>query len=622
MRTPTVHRANLCLLVALLGLAFTLLASPSRADDLRDGRAALQAGRLDDAIRLFESAATQGQAEGRAGVGLVWLRRHQLSKAAEAFDLAEKMDSQLALAQYGLGEVLRQQEKCEEAVSRLQRAAELDRRFPEAQLSLSDCLRQLKRYPEAVAAAYRGLNWGARWRPKFLIALGNVAASRDSLRDASIWYTTAVQESPEDPATHRALGDFYVRRGTFELAYPEYQAAVFRDSADVELRFALGQALYYGQRYNDALEEYQWVTARDPEFAPGQLALGDLLYRSGKADPKRYGEARAPLEKYTQLNPDDPKGWSLLGRTYYFLALSERNEAYKEQALTALDRAESLGDKNKELYTVRARLQIDRREFDKAAADYGCAGSDIAPEDMYRLARMMVIQKNTAKAESLYLAIVARDSTTRLAGIVLTEVGKIRYGQAAELARTDKAGAVPLHQQAIGIFQRRIALDPNNDEAYYYIGLSYKEMSQYPEALEALRQAAALGGARADRHFWLAIMYQQLYEKQADSLAVAEREFQMAVDLDTTASGNKALALRQLGYFRLLRRENADAVRLLDQSVQINPRDVQALVWLAQGHQNSGNRAGAIENYRRVLQIDARNESALTGLKSIQGGAK
>src|SRR5215471_3116477 len=43
-------------------------AAPARADDLKDGRAALQAGRYDDAIKSFEKAASQGFAAGRAGV--------------------------------------------------------------------------------------------------------------------------------------------------------------------------------------------------------------------------------------------------------------------------------------------------------------------------------------------------------------------------------------------------------------------------------------------------------------------------------------------------------------------------------------------------------------------------
>lgn len=589
---------------AVLGLAALAWPGPAGADELRDARAALQQGRLDDASRLFEKAAGQGLAEGRAGAGLVWLKRHQYAKATEAFELSLRMDPALALGFYGTGEVLRQQDKCGEAVKPLQRAVELDRKFPEAQLSLADCLTRLARYDEAIAAATRGLGWGSRWRPKFLIALGNISAARDSLRDASIWYTTAVQESPEDPATHRALGDFYVKRGTFELAYPEYQAAVARDTSDVDLHFALGQALFYGQRYNDALEEYRWVVANAPDFPAGQLALGDLLYRSGKADPRRYAEAREPLEKYVLLNPDDPKGWSVLGRSLYFLG-------QKDQALEAMDKAERLGDRTKELFTVRARLHVERREFDAASADYARGGGEMAPEDMLRMAQIMVFQKNTAKAESLYQTIVGVDSTSRSALFALGELGKLRFRAAAQARDTLE------YANAVALFRRRIALDPNSDEAYYYIGLSYKEMKQYPAALEALRQAAALADGRADRHFWLGIMYQQL-----DSLAQARGEFERAVELDTTCGAIKAVALRSLGYFRLIDKDYPEATRLLELSTRCNDRDVQSWVWLAQAWQNSGNRTKAIENYRQVLALDSKNPEALKGLKSLEVGAK
>ncbi len=617
MRISSAFRTDLWLLAALVGLTLTMLPGTSRADALRDGRSALQAGRLDDALRFFEQAAMQGVAEGRAGVGLVRLKRHQLASANEAFQLAERMDNQLAMAHYGQAEVLRQQEKCEEAVPKFERAVELDRRYPEAQLGLSACLTQLGRYAEAVAAAYRGLNWGSKWRPRFLIALGNTAAARDSLRDAGIWYTTAAQESPDDPATHRALGDFYVKRGTFDLAYPEYQSAVARDSGDVELHFALGQALYYGQRYVSALEEFQWVVARDPEFPAAQFALGNLLYLSGKAETWRYASARAPLEKYVQLRPEDPKGWSVLGRTYYYVGLSDTDSTLKDKALEALDRAERLGDKSKEMYTIRARLHIDRREFDLATQDYDRAGNDLSPEDVYRQARLLTIQKNPARAESLYLAIVDRDSTSRMAGVALNEIGKMRFGQAADAAKVDKQAAAPFYRQTIGIFERRISLDPDNDEAYYYVGLSHRELGQYPEAIAAMRESASLADGRADRHFWLGLLY-----VQADSAGQAEQEFQRVVDLDTGNSNNKAIALRQLGYYRLLRKEYGAAIDLLEESASINPRDAGTLLWLAQGYQNSGNRGRAAENYRRVLTLDPGNADARNGLKILEGGAR
>ena len=572
-------------------LLVMLAATPLRADDLRDARTALQAGNYDRALQLFEKAASQGYAEGRAGVGEVWLKRLQYAKAMEAFQLAQKMDPGLAPAYYGQGEVLRRQGKCADALPLLQKATELDRKFPEAQLAYGDCLVQAKNHEKAVAALSVGLKWGPKWRPRFLVALGKAELARDSLRDASIYFTQAREEAPDDPVTHRALGDFYVKRGTFELAVPEYQAALQKDTSDVELRYALGQALFYAQRYNEALDIYRDVVARDPEFPPGQLSLGDLLYRSGQADRRRYVEAREPLEKYVQLAPDDARGWSLLGRT--LAQLGRRDEAYD-----AMKKAEDLGDRSKEMYTMRARLDVDRKNWDQALDDYGKGKPEA--EDQLRIAQLWVLKNESAKAESLYQAIIGGDSTSASAKFAIGELGKLRFRSKD-------------YPAAIQMFQRRIALDPENDEAYYYTGLSYKELKQYPEALGALRTAAQLAPSKSDRQFWLGIIYAQL-----DSTEGAVAAFSRVVELDSSGTGkNTAIALRQLGFYDLLKKNYADAVRTLKRSVEINPQDVQSGVWLGQALQNSGDKGGACEAYRKALQLDPAQPDALKGKKIL-----
>jgi len=584
-------------------LAAALLAAPAgvRADDLKDGRAAFQAGRLDDALKLFESAASQGSAEGRAGVGQVWLKRRQYDKALAAFQTAQKIDPNLALSYYGQGEVYMRQEQCDKAVPLFDKAVDLDRKFPEAQLDLSRCLTLLKQYDKAIASANRGLNWGPKWRPKFLVSLGEVEMARDSLRDAATYFTKAREEAPDDALTHRALADFYAKRGTFELAYPEYRAAVAIDSSDVELRFALAQALYFGKRYSDALDEYRAVVARDPEFAPGQLALGNLLYLSGKADPRRFAErfteARPPLEKYTTLMVNDARGWSLLGRVYYYLKM-------RDEALVALNKAEQLGDKNKDMFTIRARVHTERREYDLALADY--QRGEPEAEDQLRLAQIFVIQKNPAAADSIYRAIVASDSTSAGARFALLELGKMRF--------RDKDYA-----HAVELLQRRIALDQTSDEAYYYLGLSYKELRQYNDALPALRQAVSLADGKADRHFWLGLLYAQV-----DSVEGAKHEMQRVLDLDTTASAQRGIALRQLGYYKLLEKDYAEAVRLLESAAALikdPPSLGQTWVWIGQGYQNSGNRTKALDAYNKALAINSNDAVALKSKQSLEKGA-
>jgi tetratricopeptide (TPR) repeat protein len=589
--------------LALLGMLLALVAaSPraARADDLKEGRAQLAAGKLDEAQKSFEKAASQGFAEGRAGVGQVHLKRRQYAKAMEAFQTAQKMDAGLAVSYWGQGEVLRRQEKCSEALPLLQRATELDRKFPEAQLAYGDCLVKTKQHEKAVAALSEGLKWGPKWRPRFLVALGNAEMERDSLRDAGIYFTRAREEAPTDASPRRALGDFYVRRGTFELAVPEYEASLAMDTSDVELRYGLGRALSYAGRHKEALDRYREVVGREPEYPEGQLALGDLLYRAGVGNPRdreSYAiEARPALEKYVQLRPEDPRGWSVLGRTLVLLG-------QKDQAMEALNKAEQLGDKNKEMYTVRARLEIERKEYDKALADY--ARGEPQPEDQLRIAQLQVLRAGTGPgssvaAESTYNAVIARDSTSASARFAMNELGKTRFRS------KDYEGAV-------AAFNRRIALDPNNDEAYYYLGLSLKELKRYSEALDALRQAAALAPGKADRQFWLGILYAQL-----DSTDGASRALTRAAELDSTGTNkNTGIALRQLGFYDLLGRKYASAIQKLQRATVIDATDWQAWLWLAQGYQNSGDRAKACEAYGRTLQLKPSQADALKGRKAL-----
>lgn len=577
------------LLPAVVLAALALAGGPARADDLKDARAALAAGQNEQALRLFERVASQGFAEGRAGVGQVHLRRRDYTQAKAAFEQAQKMDPNLALAWYGLGEVERRQERFAEAVPFFRKAVEIDRKYPEAQLALGECLTQVRKHDEAIQALSPGLNWGAKWKPRFLVALGNVEMSRDSLRDAGIYFTQAQQAAPEDPVTNRALGDFYLRRGIGSLAIPNYERAVALDSGDVELRYALAKALEYDQRNNDALEAYQGVVGRDPEFGPAQLSLGSLLYRAGQADPKRYTEARAPLEKYTQIAPQDPRGWSLLGRDLYFLKL-------KDEAVESMTKAAALGEKNKDMYTILGRAYVDKREWQKAIEAYAKGEPNVT--DQFKIGQMLVILGQLTQADSMYKAMIARDSTSSDAKFAMVELGKLAFRQRD-------------YPATLSAMQRRILLDPPSDEAYYYAGLSYKELKQLPEAISALRQAAALAPGKADRHFWLGLVL-----ASADSVAEGNAALSRMVEIDST-SKNAAIAYQQLGYRALLEKNWPQAIGLLERSASLDDKNVMTLTWLAQGYQNSGNKAKAIELYRRVLSLQPDNADARNGLKVL-----
>ena len=584
--SPTARHAVLALAVLA-----SLSAATARADDLKDARTALAAGQLDQSIQLFEKAAAQGYAEGRAGVGQVWLRRHNFDKALEQFQLAQKMDPNLALAHWGAGECARRNEDCNTALPEFQRAVELDHKYPDAQLALGDCLTQLKKYDQAVASLQPGLNWG-KWKPRFLVALGNVEMARDSLRDAGIYFTQASEVAPDDPITNKALGDFYLKRGIGSLAIPSYEKAVSLDSTDIDLRFALGRALAFDQRYDDAIAQYQWVAQANPDYAGAQLALGDIYYRAGQAQPRYYAEARPHLEKYTQLAPNDARGWSLLGRDLYYLR-------EKDAALAAMKKAESLGDKSKEMYTVMFRALVDAKDWNGALV--AVQKGEPTSADMLKLAQVQAISGNNAAADSMYRALVEKDSTSNDAKFALLEMGKTQY----------KAKDYPT---AVSTLTRRIALDPNSDEAYYYRGLSHKELKELPEAVADLRQAVVLAPTKGDRYFWLAVA-----QSQAGAADSALAGFRAMVAVDST-SKNASTAYQQIGFDYLKKKDWAAAIPFLEKSVAIDPTNKQSLIWLGQAYQNSGNKTKAIEYYDRVLQMDPNEPNASKGKAILMKG--
>jgi Tfp pilus assembly protein PilF len=136
-------------------------------------------------------------------------------------------------------------------------------------------------------------------------------------------------------------------------------------------------------------------------------------------------------------------------------------------------------------------------------------------------------------------------------------------------------------------------------------------MKQLPDAIAALRQAANLAPTKGDRHFWLAVTL-----TQADSIDAGLEEFRATVAVDST-SKNAAVAHQQLGFRRLLKKDWPGAISELEQAIAIDPQNVQSLIWLAQAYQNSGNRAKAVDYYRKVLTIQPGEPNSTKGLKTL-----
>jgi tetratricopeptide (TPR) repeat protein len=265
--------------------------------------------------------------------------------------------------------------------------------------------------------------------------------------------------------------------------------------------------------------------------------------------------------------------------------------------MTIMIKAERLGDRSKELYTALGRAYSDRKEWAQALEAF--SKGEPGPEDEGTIAQILEVSGRAAAADSVYLRIIARDSTSARAAFAYTQRAKLHF--------RDKN-----YSEAAALFERALAIDARSGDANFYRGLCLKEMGRNAEALASLRTAAQIDSARADRFFWLGVVADAEHQS-----AEAEQAFQRATELDST-SALAGKAYRQLGFYRLLKKQWTAAIPLLRRAVELDATDAQAWLWLGQGYQNSGNRPRASESYQKVLALDPTNANARKGLKSLE----
>ncbi len=595
-------------LALALGFAVVLgvvLAVPAWADALKDGKDALSEGRVDDAIAAFRTAVQEApdDAQAHLQLGLALERKRNWQAALAEFRKASELDPRLADPYRGQGSTLLRLNRPAEAEAAFRKATDIDRKFPEAQLGLGEALVRQKKVPEAIAVLEQGVKFGTKTAPQFYEGLGKAEAARDSLRAAEVWLLRAREAAPNNAAIYRSLGDLYMLRKIPTLAITNYQQAKTLDPSDLDTRMALGDAYYRGQLYNDALNEYKDVVEADPDYAEGYLKLGNLYYLASSADPHRVFQAIETLEKLLQKDPNNLEGKAILAQAYFKKGGTEG----RAKAITLLNEIEAAGPLPPDLWRLRGIIQYESKDYANALVSFRKAPK-LEALDQFRVAdsyRRLAAEApdSLAKiplyeaADSVYARIVETDSTSADGKKAQSERGRVSW------FRKD-------YPAAVAQLDRAIVLDPKNAEAYYFKGLSLRQMGDDEGALTGMKKALELDPKQAGWWLQLGSLYDKLKLEEE-----AESSFQQAADLDSGTVG--AIALQQQGYKALLRKDYPRAIELLEESTRRDDKQVQTWVWLGQAYQNAGNKARAIECYRRVLALKPGEPNATKGLKML-----
>jgi predicted Zn-dependent protease len=156
--------------------------------------------------------------------------------------------------------------------------------------------------------------------------------SQGKEEDAAAIYRDILKDHPDVPGIHYRLGQIALDEagdaGPTDDAKAEFEKELAVDPTNASAEFILGELARRKGDWSVATDHFTRATHLDVGFSEAYLALGMSLAAAG-----RYADARAPLQHYEQLEPDDPAG-------HYQLAIADAKTgdqagAQREMALQA-----------------------------------------------------------------------------------------------------------------------------------------------------------------------------------------------------------------------------------------------------------------------------------------------
>jgi len=199
-------------------------------------------------------------------------------------------------------------------------------------------------------------------------------------------------------------------------------------------------------------------------------------------------------------------------------------------------------------------------------------------------------------------------------------------------------------REALEVAERAVRSDPNDGWSYYDRGMALELLGRYVEAADSYRRALELAPDLAEAHANIAQIYatsgrpgQALdHARRAVDLAGEQPQMLYILGMALGANGEEQQALEiyyrvietdslfVLGYLGacniLLARGEADSVLALSEKAIRIPSGYETYMRniKARAHVARGERGAAIEELRKVLDVDPDDEYALSLLKQIQ----
>lgn len=539
-------------------------------------------------------------------------------KTAEAqFETVVRLVPQIEEGHSALAAVLMRLGKLPQAISELEKALELKPTDVSARISLALAYEQTGANKKAIVL-FKSVESAAQPKPASdsssvlpsyaLAAYARSLAATGQLPSAIAKMKAAVDESPQSPDLHDALGSLYAQQRNWPSAVSEFQKVIQLNPKLPSPHLHLGAALLAQQQDSAAIQELSLAAQLAPDNALAATELGKA-YAANNEDDKAIAEfqraisldstameTKYQLARALQRTGHDPDALPLLRQVVQAepknadagasLGLALLLAGNAKDAIPFLQRTLEQKPADATAYENLAAAYLQMNEIDEAIHVL-TSGLKTDPQNFhlhYNLGLALKLKDDNASAiPELETASKLNSSAYEphyTLGILYMQDG--RYDDASR----ELSLAMKLH--------------PDNADGWATLGSLYRKMDKLSEAADALREAIRQMPNEPDSHLTLATVL-----AQQGNAAEAAAERKKGADLErvvmhrqrATVSTNSGNSLLQKG-------QVADAIERYQEALSEDPNYPEAHRGLAKALERQGKTAEAAAERQKAAELE------------------
>lgn len=410
-----------------------------------------------------------------------------------------------------------------------------------------------------------------------LVMRGNLSLARGDTAGAITDLRSVLRDQPTAVPVMRALARAHIQNREMALAEETLSNAVQVNPRDIDTRLDLARLHMQNNKLPQALALLEAISKE----APNNVGAIETLIRA-QAAKKDFAAARSSAVHLQELRPDLPLGYFLAG-------VIDESDGKLVAAVAAYEKAQQLQPKSPEPLTALVRLELSRKQPERALARLDAAlAADSTLLGAHNLrGELLAAQGRFSEANAAFESAIANAPQwwTPYRGLAITHAAQKNFDAAIETLRrgVDKTNSDPnllsdlatLYErlnkrpEAIASYEAWLKREPKSIVAANNLAMLLVNGAKDGDAERRLERARQLAEQLSVSNEPSVLDTRGWVEYKSGKYSQAITLFERAIDKSTDAAGNLHVLKYHLGMAQLANGDTSTARKNLEAALSV-----------------------------------------------------